>query len=136
LLIKFVPETIRSKKKVVFLFMSSRIRDLVLFHPQDLGSGSWMKNLGIRNKSSRSTTLPPTLLKNFCSSISKLRHNYPLPPQSYFSLSGPEIKISSEVGHGQLDTVVYRRGIKKSKKIAYAVGLRQTPIVYSGRQRI
>jgi hypothetical protein len=57
LLIELVPETIGSKKKVGFffipLFMYSRIRDPVLFYPQDpggkiLGSGS-----GIRDKTSR-----------------------------------------------------------------------------------
>jgi hypothetical protein len=59
LLIKLVPETIRSKKKVGFIFhppfMYSRIRDPVLFYPQDPGSGSGMKNLGIRirDKTSR-----------------------------------------------------------------------------------
>jgi hypothetical protein len=61
LLLKFVPETIRSEKKVGFIFhpslyvctVESGIR--VLFYPQDLRSGSWMKNIGIRirDKASR-----------------------------------------------------------------------------------
>jgi hypothetical protein len=50
LLIKLASETIISKKKVLFfipIFMYSRIRDPVPFHPPDPGSGSGIKKLGI-----------------------------------------------------------------------------------------
>jgi hypothetical protein len=59
LLLKLVPETIRSKKKFGFIFhhsfyvQYSRIQDPVLFYPQDQGSGFGMKNLGIRMPRSR-----------------------------------------------------------------------------------
>jgi hypothetical protein len=57
LLIKLAPETIKSKKKVGFIFhpslMYSRIRDPLLFHPPDPGSGSGKLGIRIRDKTSR-----------------------------------------------------------------------------------
>jgi hypothetical protein len=46
--------------------MYSRIRDPVLFYPQDPGSGTEMKNLGIRDKTSR---IRNTALKQYAQPI-------------------------------------------------------------------
>jgi hypothetical protein len=48
-LIKLVPEPLGARKRLVLFFNPLfRIRDPVLFYPQDPGSGSGMTNLGIR----------------------------------------------------------------------------------------
>jgi hypothetical protein len=61
LLIKLAPETIKSKKKSWFYFSSlflctvgSEIKDLVIFHPPDLGSRIRIRDKKVRDSDPRS----------------------------------------------------------------------------------